>query len=100
MTETDENRDSRRRKALFGGVLYDVDGKKWECMVSDISETGAKIKIDTNLENGSLIDLKINKFDDFRQANVVWSKDGHIGVRFVVNIDKKRRGSFQVFPPD
>ncbi len=88
MTETDENRNSGRRKAFFGGVLYDDADKKWECLISDISETGAKIRTEADLENGAFVDLKINKFDDFRRAEVVWKRDGYIGIRFMVNIDK------------
>ena len=82
---------------MFGGVLFDADDNKWECSVSDISASGAKIKTEAKLEIGSLADLKIIKYNDMRRAEVMWVRDGVIGLRFLVNIDKSQQGMTELF---
>ncbi|MEE8393550.1 MAG: PilZ domain-containing protein [Rhodospirillales bacterium] len=88
MTDVDDLRKSGRRKTIFGGVLFDGDGKKWECSIFDISETGARVKTQADLEMGMHVDMKINKFNDFRRAEVVWDRNGYIGLQFLVKIDR------------
>lgn len=97
MTDNNENRKTGRRRTLFGGVVYDEAGKGWDCMISDISETGAKIKSAAILEIGMSVDLKINKFNDMRRTKVMWKREGHVGLEFLVKIDKTKTGMAEFF---
>ncbi len=93
----EENRQTGRRKTLFGGVLFNDDGDQWDCSIVDISETGAKVRSPADLETGSFVNMKINKFNDLRRSEVMWSRDGSLGLRFVVRIDKKQKAMAEFF---
>ena len=93
----DEHRQTGRRKTLFGGVLFNDDGDQWDCSIVDISETGAKVRSQADLEAGSSVNMKITKFNDLRRVEVMWSRDGSLGLRFVVKIDKHQKEMAEFF---
>lgn len=93
----EENRQRGRRKTLFGGVLFNDDGDQWDCSIVDFSETGAKVRSQADLETGSFVNMKITKFNDLRRAEVMWTKDGNLGLRFVVKIDKHQKEMAEFF---
>ena len=97
MAEDSNLRRSGRRRTLFGGVIFDENRNVHECSVSDISVVGAKVKADADLEIGSFVDLRINKFNDLRRSKVMWIRDGHIGLQFLVKIDKAKDGLSEFF---
>ncbi len=88
MAEGSDKRKSGRRRTLFGGVIYGPDDGVWDCSISDISELGAKVRVATDLPIGTFVDLKINKLNDIRRCKVMWLRDGHVGLEFLVKIDK------------
>ena len=87
MSVVADKRDSLRRRTIFGGVIFDDGGKSWECSVADISESGVRVRLQTDLEIGSFVELKINKFDGLRRCQVMWKRENWIGLRFEVKID-------------
>ena len=93
----EENRHNGRRKALFGGVLFNDDGDQWDCSIVDFSETGAKVRSQADLQVGSFVNMKIVKFNDLRRAEVMWSRDGKLGLRFVVKINRLQKEMAQFF---
>ena len=97
MAEGSDQRKSGRRRTLFGGVIFDENRHAYECSVSDISVVGAKVKADADLEIGSFVDLKINKFNQLRRSKVMWIRGGHIGLQFSVKIDKVKDGMSEFF---
>ena len=86
MADEIKDRRSTRRRTLFGGVVYDEKRNAWDCSASDFSEEGVKVRMpqDANLEMGSFVDLKINKFNDIRRCKVMWARDGFIGLQFLI----------------
>lgn len=94
---TDNQRTNIRRKTIFGGVLYDEAGRSFECSVSDISQTGAKIRVSAPLQVGAEIDLKINKFNDLRRCTVAWVRENAIGLHFLVPITTKNEEMARLF---
>jgi hypothetical protein len=87
MNNIDDQRNSLRRRTIFGGVLFDDGGQNWECSVSDISETGVKIRSKSaELNSGDQVELKINKFNDLRRCEVTWVRENEYGLRFLVAI--------------
>ena len=83
-----DNRSTGRLRTLLSGVLYDEEGRAWECSISDVSEGGARIKSKTEVELEMFVDLKINKFNDVRQTKVMWKRESYTGLQFTVKIDK------------
>ena len=101
MTDGKDQRDSLRRRTIFGGAIFDANGGSWECSVADISETGVRVKVDTNLEIGDYVELKINKLIGLRRCHVMWKRENWTGLRFEIKIDPddKEMGSLFKFRP-
>lgn len=97
MAEGSEQRKSGRRRTLFGGVIYTADDQAWDCSISDISELGAKVRAAVELPIGTFVDLKINKLNDIRRCKVMWVRQGHLGLEFVVKIDKVKNKMTEFF---
>lgn len=92
-----EHRRSGRRRTLFGGVLFDRNGKKWDCKISNISDTGAQVKTVADLKLGDFIEIKINKFNDLRRAEIMWAGKDDFGIRFLVKINKNQEKMSELF---
>ena len=97
MDETGQKRKAARRRTLFGGVLYHSDGRSWECKVTDISKDGVKVVLDVDIQIGEKVDLRINKFDIMRSCEVMWLREGQVGLRFLVSIDPKSENMTELF---
>ena len=83
MTDGSDKRLAPRRKALLGGRIFTDEGRAWDCRIRDISESGAKVRCEGGPEKGLMVDLKVTKFEDIRRAEVMWVRDGEIGLRFI-----------------
>lgn len=88
MTRDDSRRADTRRKTILGGRLYDDRGNVWDCIVKDLSESGAKVVIETDLGLGEFVDFKVNKFEDIRRAEVRWIEGNLMGIRFLAKMEK------------
>ncbi len=77
--------------------MFNDDGDQWDCSIIDISETGARVRSQADLKTGSSVNMKLIKFNDLRRAEVMWSRDGNLGLRFVVKIDKNQKGMAEFF---
>lgn len=94
-----DNRQAPRRKSLFGGRLFIDGGGAWDCLIRDLSEGGAKIRVDdpTPLAAGMRVDLKVNKFEDLRRAEVMWVRGTEIGLRFLARMDRGSKSMERFF---
>ncbi|OHC73418.1 MAG: hypothetical protein A3G18_04930 [Rhodospirillales bacterium RIFCSPLOWO2_12_FULL_58_28] len=97
MTQGIEARKSNRRRTLFGGLLFDKSDKKWDCKISNFSDTGALVKCPAELKLGDVVEIKIVKFNDLRSAEVMWVSKGTYGLRFLVKIKKDQKGMAELF---
>ena len=98
MPPEENNRTFRRRRTLFGGTIF-KGSQKWDCRISDISESGVRVRTDCDLEIGTLVELKITKINDFREAEIVWKTENFIGLNFLVRIDPKNAEVALLFRP-
>jgi hypothetical protein len=83
-----ERRKSPRQKSLFRGVVSFADGNcTVECIVRDISETGARLKFNSAPPIISeYLDLNIPIKARTYRGKVVWATGAEIGVAFETNV--------------
>ncbi len=91
------NRSAERLRTLLSGIIYDEEGRAWECLISDISEVGARIKSKAEIETGAILKLKINKFNDVRRSKVMWKRESYVGLQFMVKIEKGKGPMSELF---
>lgn len=97
MTEDANQRTKTRRRTIFGGVIYEDNGRNSECSVNDISQSGVKVKTSITPEIGVEVDLKINKFNTIHRCSIAWVRNGEIGLQFLVAISPKNDEMARLF---
>jgi hypothetical protein len=75
-----DRRESPRRRILRGGRTFWQNGDSSECIVHNLSETGAQLQIRGPVPKN--FDLIIDDDELPRSCCVVWRQAGRIGVRF------------------
>ena len=77
-----DRRRTPRNKVIYGG-LAEADGTSRECVVRNLSETGASIEFrnDIRLPREHLL-LKIARKGRAFAARIVWWRDNFVGVAF------------------
>lgn len=79
-----DKRINPRRRALKAGVVSLNNGNiTLPCVVRDISETGAKLKVDTGRHPPDQFELQIELDGLVATCTVVWREGQELGVEFV-----------------
>ena len=81
MMTGDDNRQAFRRRALKGASAILPGGGVIDCVVKDISDTGARLQVVNALSVPERFELLIPGAKSV-QVTVVWRKARMIGVRF------------------
>ena len=76
-----ENRIARRRRVLKAGRI-EFNGNGIECIVRNISETGAAIEVASPIQCPLAFVLVIPSDASIKPCHVVWQRGKRIGVRF------------------
>jgi PilZ domain-containing protein len=80
----DERRIGNRHKSfLQGRVYYNNRRASLDCLVRDISPTGARLKFPGPVTAPEFVELYIPNKDEFYQAQVQWNRGDEIGVHFI-----------------
>ena len=95
--EDQGRRREPRRRSLLGGKLFDDEGRSRECIVQDMSTTGARVKTEEPFEDRSFLYLKINRFQELLRAEIVWRGQVQLGLRFVNRIVKPSKAMAEFF---
>jgi hypothetical protein len=83
-----EQRDKRRQKTLMHGYVYFDDSPcAVECIVREISETGARLQFETPQLPVEAFELDIPLRGQKLRAEVKWQRDNEIGVVFAGAMD-------------
>ncbi len=81
--DTSDKRISPRRRALKAGVVSLNNGNiTLPCVVRDISETGAKLKVDVGRNPPDTFELQIELDGLVARCAVVWREGQQLGVEF------------------
>ena len=84
LIDPSEKRNSPRRRALKAGIVSLNNGNiTLPCVVRDISETGAKLKVDTGRHPPDQFQLQIELDGLLAECTVVWRDGQQLGVEFV-----------------
>jgi PilZ domain-containing protein len=79
-----ERRKSKRRPLVYGASVVSFDGTlKRDCVIDDISATGAKLRIEAPKELPEEFVLLLSARGDARRhCKIAWRGPQEIGVRF------------------
>lgn len=86
---SDKRKDVRRPMTQPVAILASDGSLVCECTLRDVSDTGARLKLD--IKEGSAVPdiaqafiLSLSRRGNiFRQCELVWQRDGEVGVRFI-----------------
>lgn len=73
---------SRQKSFLQGRIFYNNRRSSIDCLVRDVSDTGAKLKLSEEVIVPEVMELYISNKDEFRRARVQWRYRGEVGVAF------------------
>jgi hypothetical protein len=89
MGEEDRRVSPRVKTFLRGCISYNKQAAATDCLVRDMSDTGAKLELSENVVIPYLIDLYIPKKDETLRANVLWRYGNLMGVAFTNAANKR-----------
>lgn len=78
----DQRKCPRQRIRFQGFVRVLSENYYIDCIVRDISETGARLGLNVSASIGGAVELHIPAMGQVIQANVVWCEDCECGVSF------------------
>ena len=82
-TTSDERRTRARQRSFLQGRLYFNNRRSsLDCLVRDISGTGAKLKVSDSVAIPEIVELHIPNKDETYRAKVQWRTGFEIGVTF------------------
>jgi len=100
-------RGAVRMSTVYGGRICQA-GKAYGCVISDVSETGAKLRLKENSEKGQIIDdlevqLIFDRLGEYKSLNgdLAWIKgeEATMGIKFS-DIEKKRHRVISALMPN
>jgi hypothetical protein len=78
-----KRQQARRRRHQSAWITLDGKTPGYKCQVADVSQSGAKITLDTAVEVGSLLDIAFVPRAAARRCEVVWRRGKTLGIRFI-----------------
>ena len=83
MAEDERRNSARQRTVMRGCIYYDKRSAAADCLVRDVSDSGARLELSANVVIPDLIELYIPKREETHHARVLWRHDNEIGVAYV-----------------
>jgi hypothetical protein len=77
-----ERRRHARRSGLWAAQLETAQGARRNCLVLDVSQSGAKLRVEQSAALGELVTLIGERFGT-RKGRVVWSGNHRLGILFI-----------------
>jgi hypothetical protein len=73
---------SRQKSFLQGRIYYNHRRSSVDCLVRDVSDTGAKLVFGGTVTIPDVVELYLSNKDEVRRAKVQWRKGNEMGVDF------------------
>ncbi|WP_232628826.1 PilZ domain-containing protein [Methylobacterium sp. Leaf118] len=80
---SDQRQDIRKRTFLKGLILFNKGASSMDCLIRDMSETGARIELSETSTLPEVFDLYIPQKDETFRSALRWRRDGAVGIAFV-----------------
>ncbi|RZO66600.1 MAG: PilZ domain-containing protein [Parvularculaceae bacterium] len=81
ITKRDNRKNSRQSCYKFGILILDLN-REIQCVIRDLSTSGARINVSGNLALPPRVLLKIKGTGATRDAQVIWQNGGNAGLAF------------------
>lgn len=103
VTDAANRRQKPRRRTILGGRLFSPDGSGHDCLVKDLSRTGACLTSEATLAPDDVVQIKLTKFEAILAARVMWVRNGKYGIHFLgerQDLPKAMQRFFQLIEND
>ena len=78
-----EKRKATRQKSFLRGIVYfDQNTTSIECLVRDISDAGARLKLPNSQSRSGAVDIAIPINGKHYKGTIQWQRDDEIGIAF------------------
>lgn len=77
-------REDQRRAVYRHGRLTVAGGVKIDCIITDVSENGARVELDGAFALPEFVVLKVVMTGETKRARVVWKRDNSAGLSYVI----------------
>ncbi len=79
---SEQRQDIRKRTFLKGRILFNKGASSMDCLIRDMSETGARLELSETSTLPEVFDLYIPQKDETFRATLRWRRDGGVGIAF------------------
>lgn len=79
---SEQRQDIRKRTFLKGRILFNKGASSMDCLIRDMSETGARLELSETSTLPEVFDLYIPQKDETFRANLRWRRDSAVGIVF------------------
>jgi hypothetical protein len=76
---------TRQKSFLQGRIIFNNRRSSVDCLIRDIGEDGARLKISDTITLPEAVDLYLPAKDETHRARIRWRHNGEIGVVFVLD---------------
>lgn len=75
-------RDVRKRTFLRGRIVYNAGAASMDCIIRDLSESGARLELSETSALPEVFDLYVQTKDATFRSTMCWRRGGEVGVTF------------------
>lgn len=83
MTDSGHRQDVRKRTFLRGRIEYNGGAASMDCIIRDMSESGARLELSETSALPEVFDLYIANKDATFRSSMCWRRGGEVGINFV-----------------
>jgi hypothetical protein len=79
----DRRSSTRQKSFLQGRIYYNNRRSSVDCLVRDISDTGAKLVFSSAVTFPDVVEVYLSNKEEVRRARVQWRRGNEVGVDFI-----------------
>jgi hypothetical protein len=90
----EERRSHQRRRVLRSArIVFNDKRSSIDCIVRNLSETGARLQVESASGIPPFFDLLIMGEDRYRHCRLMWNAGGTLGITFGSRLTQRRRAA-------